>query len=217
VSNYLETSLRFSLNFALLAPSTVISGGLDLSPVTDNDPHINPALYPSPTASNVPPPTSTYQPGHTPTFSHPSAEPPTESVHRPHAHPPSATLSPTSFFKTPSYFWNQAVPSAMTTDRAGGGGGGIDPSALQTQIGDFGQGFVSSPSTWTTPAYFLDGSQPVGGGGGGGMYDSVGLTNQDGPVVRSLLLEHQNDTKTDLPCLSPARRTTRCILRWWST
>jgi hypothetical protein len=173
----------------LLDLRPVISGGLDLSPVNDSDPHINPAIFPNP------PQAADGQPGDR--LAH--VDPALNALGYPGGQrqaPPAQTpmLSPTSFFKTPSYFWNQAVPSAISAG-LGTGLGAIDPAALQNQQqGGFGQQSLDGSSqqdAWASPGDFLDGLGSTAGSGGGfdsGSGSAGGAigSHQDGPVVRRL-------------------------------
>lgn len=108
------------------------------------------------------------------------------------------TLSPTSFFKTPSFFWNEAVPQGMLASGGGGSSGvdvGINPAALQQRPGQpssapgagAGAFALDNPGPWESPADFLDGVDGLGGVAAGGLgsgVTSAGGAGQDGPVVR---------------------------------
>lgn len=184
------------------ASSAVISGGLDLSPMNDSDPHNNSALYFNP------PSTATDDANETSTSPHagqPPRPPPLPSfgpaAHRPPlaSQPPSTTLSPTSFFKTPAYFWNQAVPSAIWAG-LGTSMGAIDPTVAE-QPPAAGSGFgqqleMDDGAQCGNPGNFLQGNalQEVLGGAGavgetGGLDTGIGSTGgggsagQDGQVV----------------------------------
>lgn len=136
-------------------------------------------------------------------------------------------LSPTSFFKTPSYFWNQAVPSAMSAG-IGSGVGAIDPSALrnQHQSGDsFSQSQhqaagAGQQDAWASPDDFLDGLDPstsaVGAFDSGSASAGGGIgPNQDGPVVRPYLFggRAKGLDWADLMTGPPPSRITRFMMR----